>query len=36
MQGGVLKLIENDHFLVFLAVGVLFPKFLGWLRSGLG
>ena len=34
-QGGVLKLMKNDHFLVFLAVWVLFPMFLGRLRSGL-
>ena len=26
-QGGVLKIMKNDHFLVFLAVLVLFPKF---------
>ena len=25
-QGGVLKLMKNDHFLVFLAVWVLFPS----------
>ena len=34
-QGGVLKLMKNDHFLVFLAVLVLFPEFLGRLRCGL-
>ena len=35
LQGGVLKVIKNDHFLVFLAVWALFPKVLGGLRSGL-
>ena len=30
LQGGVLQIMKNDHFLVFLAVWVLFPKFLGW------
>ena len=34
-QRGVLKLMKNDHFLVFLAVLVLFPKFLRRLKSGL-
>ena len=34
-QGGVLKLMKNDHLLVYLAVWVLFPKFLGRLRSKL-
>ena len=28
-QGGVFKVIKNDRFLAFLAVWVLFPKFLG-------
>ena len=28
-QGGMLKLMKNDHFLVFLTVRVFFPKFLG-------
>ena len=31
-QGGVFKTMKTDHFLVFLAVRVLFPKFLGRLR----
>ena len=31
----MLELMKNDQFLVFLAVWVLFPKFLGRLRSGL-
>ena len=31
-QGGVLKLIKNDHFSVFLAVWVFLPNFLGRLR----
>ena len=30
---GVFKATKNDHFLVFLAVWVSFPKFLGRLRS---
>ena len=34
-QGGVLKVMKNDHFLVILAVWVLLPKFLGRLRSHL-
>ena len=34
-QGGVLKRTKNDHFQVFLTVWVLFPKFLGRLKSGL-
>ena len=34
-QGGVLKLMKSDHFLVFLAVWVVFPKFLGRLRGEL-
>ena len=34
-QRGVFKVMKNDHFLLFLAVWVLFPKFLGRLRSGL-
>ena len=32
-QGGVFETMKNDHFLVILAVLVLFPKFLGRLRS---
>ena len=31
----VLKHMENDHFLVFIAVWVLFPRFLGRFNSGL-
>ena len=31
----VLRLIKNAHFLVFLAVWVLFLSFLGSLKSGL-
>ena len=34
-QEGVLRRTQNDHFLVFLAVFVLFPKFLGRLRNDL-
>ena len=34
-QGGVFKIMKTDHFLVFLAVWVLFPKVLGWLRGDL-
>ena len=34
-QEGVFKIMKNDHFLEFLAVRVLFPKFLGRCRSGL-
>ena len=34
-QGGMLKLMKNDHFLVFLAVWIPFPKVLSRLRSGL-
>ena len=34
-QGEVLKLMKDDLFLVFLTVWVLFPKFLGMLKSGL-
>ena len=34
-QGGMLKLMENVYFLVFLAVWVLFHKFLARFRSGL-
>ena len=34
-QEGVFKVIKNDHFLVFLAVWVLFPKFLGRLSGDL-
>ena len=32
-QGSVFKVMKNDHFLVFLDVLFLFPKFLGRLRS---
>ena len=28
-QGGVFKVVKNDNFLVYLAVWVLFTKFLG-------
>ena len=28
-QGGLFKIMKNDHFLELLAVWVLFPKFLG-------
>ena len=31
----MLKLMKNDHFLVFLAVSVIFPKYYGRSRSGL-
>ena len=34
-QEGVLKHMENGHFLVFLVVWVLFTKILGRLRSNL-
>ena len=34
-QGGVFKVMKNDHFLVILAVWVLFPRFLGRLRGEL-
>ena len=34
-QGGVSKRMKNDNFLVFLAVWVLFPMFLGRLRKAL-
>ena len=34
-QGGVFKRMKNDQFLVFLAVWVLFPAFLGRLRKAL-
>ena len=34
-QGVVLKVIKNDHFLVFLAIFVLFLKFLGRLSGDL-
>ena len=34
-QEGVFKVMKNDCFLVFLAVWVLFPKFLGRCRSSL-
>ena len=32
---GVFRVMKNDHFLVFLAISVLFPKSLGRLRSDL-
>ena len=32
--GGMLKPMKNDHILVFLAVWIFFPKFLGRLKSG--
>ena len=32
---GLFKVMKNDHSLVFLAVWILFPKFLGRLRSTL-
>ena len=34
-QGGVLKLMKNDHFSVFLAVWVIFLMFLGRLSGDL-
>ena len=34
-QKGVLKVMKGNHFLVFLAVWVLFPKFFGRKRSDL-
>ena len=34
-QGGVLKVMKNDYFLVFLAVWVLFSKLLGRLKNNL-
>ena len=34
-QGGIIKVMKKDHFLVFLPVCVLFPKCLGRLRGGL-
>ena len=34
-QGGVLKVMKSDHFLIFLAVWALFSKFLGRKRSDL-
>ena len=34
-QGGVLRVMKNYHFVVFLAVWVFFPKFLFTLRSAL-
>ena len=34
-HGGMLKLVKNDQFLVFLAIWVLFPTLLGRLRSDL-
>ena len=33
--GRVFKRMENDHFLIFLAVCVIFPKFLRRFRSAL-
>ena len=34
-QWGVYKVMKNDHFLKFLVVWIIFPKFLGKLRSSL-
>ena len=34
-QGGVLKLMKNDHFLVLLAVWFIYPRFLGRLKGSL-
>ena len=34
-QGGVFKVMKNDHFFIFLSVLVFFTKFLGRLMSGL-
>ena len=34
-EEGVFKVMKNDHFLVFLASSVLFPKSFGRLRSDL-
>ena len=34
-QGRVLKVMEKDDFLVFLAVWIIFPKFLGSLMNDL-
>ena len=34
-QGGVFKVMKNDHLLLFLAVWGLFPTFLGRWKSGL-
>ena len=34
-QGGVLKVMKNDHFLVFLTVWVLSPNLTGRLSGGL-
>ena len=34
-QGVVFKVMKNVQFLLFLVVWVLFPRFLGCLRSGL-
>ena len=34
-QGGVFKVMKNDHFLLFLAVWILFPKLMGRLSGGL-
>ena len=33
-QGGVLKFMKNDHFLVLLAVWIFFPNILGRLMGG--
>ena len=32
-DGGVFKVMKKDHFVVFLAVWVVFPKFVGRLRG---
>ena len=34
-EGGVLTLVKNDHFLIFLAVCFFFLRFLDRFRSGL-
>ena len=34
-EGGVLKVMKNDHVLLFLAAWVIFPRFFGRLRSDL-
>ena len=34
-QGGVFKVMKNEHFLVFLAICFLFPKTLGRSRGDL-
>ena len=33
-QEGMFRVTKNNHFLVFLAVWILFPNFLGRLRRG--